>query len=432
MIQEFLSFIEKSPSAFHAVDSLCAMLKEAGFVPLRERDEWQIEPGKGYYVTRNRSSVIAFRVPECGLSHFQIVSSHSDSPTFKLKQNAEDVACGRFIRLNTERYGGMIMSTWFDRPLSIAGRVIVKTESGFETRLVDLGRDAVLIPNMPIHFNREVNDGYKYNAQVDLLPLYAEGSDTGRLMQDVAASCGVKAEEIVGGDLFLYNRMGGSVWGADDAFFSCPRIDDLECAWTSMKAFCDTRADGHISVCAVFDNEEVGSGTKQGADSTFLTDVLSRVCAALGAADSQSRALIARSFMVSADNAHAVHPNHPEKYDAQNRTYMNGGVVIKHNANQKYTTDGVSCAVFSQVCQRAGVPVQHFANRSDILGGSTLGNIANAHASMNTVDIGLAQLAMHSSYETAGVKDAAYMVDALKSFYATDIRFGDDGVFELA
>ena len=431
MIKDFLSFIEKSPSAFHAVDSLCAMLKEAGFAALRECDDWQIEPGKGYYVTRNRSSVIAFRVPECGLAHFQIVSSHSDSPTFKLKQNAEDVACGRFIRLNTERYGGMIMSTWFDRPLSIAGRVIVKTESGFETRLVDLGRDAVLIPNMPIHFNREVNDGYKYNAQVDLLPLYAEGADTGRLMQEVAACCGAKAEEIVGGDLFLYNRMGGSVWGADDAFFSCPRIDDLECAWTSMKAFCDTRADGHISVCAVFDNEEVGSGTKQGADSTFLSDVLSRVCAALGTTDSQSRALIARSFMVSADNAHAVHPNHPEKYDAQNRTYMNGGVVIKHNANQKYTTDGVSCAVFSQVCQRAGVPVQHFANRSDILGGSTLGNIANAHASMNTVDIGLAQLAMHSSYETAGVKDAAYMVDALKSFYATDIRFGDDGVFEL-
>ena len=431
MIRDFLSFIDRSPSAFHAVDSLCAMLKEAGFAALRESDEWQLVPGGRYYVTRNRSSVIAFSVPECGLSHFQIVSSHSDSPTFKLKQNTEDVACGRFIRLNTERYGGMIMSTWFDRPLSIAGRVIVKTENGYETRLVDLARDAVVIPNMPIHFNREVNDGYKYNPQVDLLPLYAEGGETGRLQQEIAKACGAEAEAIVGGDLFLYNRMSGSVWGADDAFFSCPRIDDLECAWTSMKAFVATPAEKHIHVCAVFDNEEVGSGTKQGADSTFIGDVLSRVCAALGAADAQSRALMARSFMVSADNAHAVHPNHPEKYDAQNRTFMNGGVVIKHNANQKYTTDGVSCAVFSQICERAGVPVQHFANRSDILGGSTLGNIANTHVSMNTVDIGLAQLAMHSSYETVGVKDVEHMVCALSAFYGTDILSVEDGVFQL-
>ena len=431
MIQHFLSFINESPSAFHSVQALCGMLNEAGFTALNEKDDWHIEPGQRCYVTRNRSSVIAFEVPACGLSHFQIVSSHSDSPVFKLKQNTEDVACGRFIRLNTERYGGMIMSTWFDRPLSIAGRVIVKTENGYETRLVDLGRDAVMIPNMPIHFNREVNDGYKYNPQVDLLPLYAEGSETGRLMAEVAEACGVKAEYIVGSDLFLYNRMGGSVWGADNAFFSCPRIDDLECAWTSMKALCDTRAEGHINVCAVFDNEEVGSGTKQGADSTFLADVLSRVCAALGATDSQSRALIARSFMASADNAHAVHPNHPEKYDAQNRTFMNGGVVIKHNANQKYTTDGISCAIFGQICERAGVPVQHFVNRSDILGGSTLGNIANTHASMNTVDIGLPQLAMHSSYETAGVKDVAHMVNALSAFYRTSIVMTGDGMFQL-
>ncbi len=431
MLHDFLSFVQHSPSAFHAVDGLCALLKEAGFIALRESEDWQLQPGARYYVTRNRSSVIAFDVPACGLSHFQIVASHSDSPVFKLKQNAEDAVCGRMVRLNTERYGGMILSTWFDRPLSIAGRVIVKTVDGYETRLVDLGRDAVLIPNMPIHFNREVNDGYKYNPQVDLLPLYAEGEQTGRLMQEVADRCGCTADDIAGSDLFLYNRMAGSVWGADDAFFSCPRIDDLECAWTSMKAFIAARAEDHVNVCAVFDNEEVGSATKQGAYSTFLADVLSRVCAALGAADSRSRALIARSFMVSADNAHAVHPNHPEKYDAQNRTYMNGGVVIKHNANQKYTTDGVSCAVFSQICQRAAVPVQHFANRSDILGGSTLGNIANAHASMNTVDIGLAQLAMHSSYETAGVQDVAHMVDALRAFYAADIRMLEDGVFTL-
>ena len=431
MVRDFLSFIHQSPSAFHSVAALCGQLENGGFARLNEFDAWDIQPGGRYFVTRNLSSVIAFSVPECGLSHFQIVSSHSDSPVFKLKPSCEDVAAGHFIRLNTERYGGMIMSSWFDRPLSIAGRVIVKTENGFETKLADLGRDAVLIPNMPIHFNREVNDGYKYNAQVDLLPLYADGNETGRLMKEVAASCGVQEEAIVSADLFLYTRMPGGVWGADDAFFSCPRIDDLECAWTSMQAFLKTPAKDHINVCAVFDNEEVGSGTKQGADSTFLDDVLSRVCAALGATDSQKRALIAGSFMVSADNAHGVHPNHPEKFDAQNRTFMNGGVVIKHNANQKYTTDAVSDAIFSAVCEKAGVPVQHFVNRSDVLGGSTLGNIANTHASMNTVDIGLAQLAMHSAYETAGVKDVAYMVDGLSSFYATDIRVLADGSFEL-
>ena len=431
MIRDFFSFIQKSPSAFHSVNALCSQLEAAGCERLSEFSEWAIQPGRRYFVTRNQSSVIAFDVPECGLSHFQIVSSHSDSPAFKLKPSCEEVAAGHFIRLNTERYGGMIMSSWFDRPLSIAGRVIVKTETGFEAKLADLGRDAVLIPNMPIHFNREVNDGYKYNPQVDTLPLYAEGKETGRLMEEVAACCGVKAEDIVSTDLFLYTRMPGSVWGADDAFFSCPRIDDLECAWTSLQAFLAGRAKDHVNVCAVFDNEEVGSGTKQGADSTFLNDVLARICEALGASDSRKRALIAASFMVSADNAHGVHPNHPEKFDAQNRTYMNGGVVIKHNANQKYTTDAVSDAVFSAVCEKAGVPVQHFVNRSDVLGGSTLGNIANAHASMNTVDIGLAQLAMHSACETAGVKDVGYMVDALTGFYAADIRILADGAFEL-
>lgn len=431
MVNHFLSFIQNSPSAFHSVNALCNQLVEAGFTRLNECGEWDIQPGNRYFVTRNLSSVIAFDVPECGLSHFQIVSSHSDSPVFKLKPSCEDVSAGHYIRLNVERYGGMIMSSWFDRPLSIAGRVIVKTETGFETRLVDFGRDAVMIPNMPIHFNREVNDGYKYNPQVDLLPLYAEGKETGKLMQEAAECCGVKAVDIASADLFLYTRMPGSVWGAGNTFFSCPRIDDLECAWTSMQAFIQTRAKGHINVCAVFDNEEVGSTSKQGADSTFLDDVLTRVCTALGANDSQKRALVAASFMVSADNAHSVHPNHPEKYDAQNRTFMNGGIVIKHNANQKYTTDAVSSAIFSAVCEKAGVPVQHFANRSDVPGGSTLGNIANAHASMNTVDIGLAQLAMHSSYETAGVKDVQYMVDGLSGFYGTNIQMLADGSFEL-
>lgn len=428
-VELFLDFIQKSPSAFHAVKTLCAALDAGGYTPLSETQPWALAPGGKYYVTRNLSSVIAFAVPETGFAHFQIVSSHSDSPTFKLKHLCEDESAN-YLRLNVERYGGMIMSSWFDRPLSIAGRVLVREGGALTTRLVDLGRDAVLIPNMPIHFNRDVNDGYKYNAQADLLPLYGGAGSKGKLKAEIARAAGVPVDAIVAQDLFLYARTPGSVWGAENEFFSCPRIDDLECAYTSAAAFLASEAVGHINVLAVFDNEEVGSGSKQGADSTFLLDVLTRAGAALGATDSEIRAAIAASFMASADNAHAVHPNHPEKYDAQNRTLMNGGVVIKHNANQKYTTDAVSCAVFSTLCALADVPVQHFANRSDMLGGSTLGNIANKHASMNTVDIGLAQLAMHSSYETAGCADVGHMIRALASLYGHNIILRADG--ELA
>lgn len=430
-VQLFLDFIKRSPSAFHAADTICQALAKGGYTELNENAPWSIAPGGKYYVTRNRSAVIAFAVPESGFAHFQIVSSHSDSPTFKLKHNAEDETAGGHIRLNVERYGGMIMSTWFDRPLSIAGRVLLREGNALRTKLVNFDRDTVLIPNMPIHFNREVNDGYKYNAQVDLLPLYGGKGAKGLLRAELAKAAGCEEDAIIAQDLFLYARTPGSVWGAQGEFFSCPRIDDLECAYTSLAAFLTAKAEGHINVLAVMDNEEVGSGSKQGADSTFLSDVLSRAGAALGATDSEIRAAIASSFMASADNAHALHPNHPEKYDAQNRTVMNGGVVIKHNANQKYTTDAVSCAIFSTICEQAGVPVQHFANRSDVLGGSTLGNIANTHASMNTVDIGLAQLAMHSSYETAGCQDVDYMIRALHRLYSANIVMQQDGAFTI-
>jgi len=309
--------------------------------------------------------------------------------------------------------------------------VMVKTADGIHTELVDLDRDAALIPNMPIHFNREVNDGYKFNAQVDMLPLFGDADAKGSLTAELANLCCTHPDNILAADLFLYPRTPGSVWGAKEEFFSAPRIDDLECAFTSLHAFLASKPKGHINVFAVMDNEEVGSGSKQGADSTFLTDTLERAAASLDVNGSAFRAMLSSSFMVSADNAHAVHPNHPEKYDATNRCFMNGGVVIKHNANQKYTTDAVSCAIFETICKRADVPVQHFANRSDILGGSTLGNIANAHASMNTVDIGLAQLAMHSSYETAGCTDVEYMMNALEAMYDTDIKTTADGNYVI-
>lgn len=430
-VADFLDFVRRAPTAFHAVSELSKLLDEAGFLRLKETDAWQLAPGGKYYVTRNGSALIAFCVPEEGFAPFQIVSSHSDSPTFKLKHSAEDVVCGKYVRLNVERYGGMIMSTWLDRPLSIAGRVMVREESGVRAELVNLDRDSVLIPNMPIHFNREINNGYSYNAQTDMLPLYGGAASKEQLAQEIADACGTEPEKIAASDLFLYNRTPGSIWGAENEYFSCGRIDDLECAYTSLCAFLEAKPQCNTQVYAVFDNEEVGSSTKQGADSTMLSDVFYRTAAALGADDAQTRAAMAASFMVSADNAHAVHPNHPEKYDAQNRTFMNEGVVIKHNANQKYTTDSVSCAVFSEICTRAGVPVQHFANRSDVLGGSTLGSIANTQTSMNTVDIGLAQLAMHSAYETAGVKDVEFMIRALRAFYETQIVVDGDGLFTL-
>ena len=417
-LERFLNFTEQSPTAFHAVENFRDMLGKAGYRELKEKDPWIVDEGGKYYVTRNDSAIIAFAIPGIGFSSFRIAAAHSDSPTFKLKPRFEEKSEKAYVRLNVEKYGGMIMSTWLDRPLSIAGRLVIREGDGIGTRLVNLDRDAVLIPNMPIHFNREVNDGYKWNPQVDLLPLYGQEGDDGKLMAELAESAGVRPEDVVAHDLFLYSRQPGSIWGAEDAFFSCGRIDDLECAWGCMKAMAASEAREHIHVCGIFDNEEVGSRSKQGADSDFLYNTLTRVGCALGASDGEIRAAMADSFMVSADNAHAVHPNHPEVFDRQNRVYMNKGVVIKHNANQKYTTDAVSDALFTLVCERAEVPVQHFSNRSDLAGGSTLGNLSNAHAGMNTVDIGLAQLAMHSACETAGTKDLEYLVRAMEAFWS--------------
>jgi aspartyl aminopeptidase len=415
-LEQFMNFAEQAPTAFHATAGFREMLRKAGFTELKETDPWLVDAGGKYYVIRNDSALIAFEVPETGFSSFRIAAAHADSPAFKLKEFFED--CGEcYVRLNVEKYGGMIMSTWLDRPLSVAGRLAVREGDDVGIRLVNLDRDALLIPNQPIHFNRDVNDGYRYDPQTDLMPLYGDQDSKGGLMDEIAEAAGVRREDILSHDLFLYNRERASVWGAGDAFFSCARIDDLECAWAAVAALTESTARETVNVCAVFDNEEVGSGTRQGADSSFLYDTLTRLGFALGASDGEIRAAVAGSFMVSADNAHAVHPNHPEKFDRQNRAYMNKGVVIKHNASQKYTTDAVSSSRFTLICERAEVPVQHFVNRSDLPGGSTLGNISNAHVSMETVDIGLAQLAMHSVYETAGTKDLEYLIRALKELW---------------
>ena len=432
--QELVTFIKQSPTAFHAVANMQNILIEHGYEELLEGQTWQIKKGGHYFVTRNNSSIIAFNLGENLDNYsFNVAASHSDSPTFKVKENAEIEIKGKYTQLNTEGYGGMLCATWFDRPLSIAGRVLVQEGDNYVTKLVNIDRDLVMIPNVAIHMNRTVNDGYAYNKQVDMLPLFG-GSETkaGDLKKLIADELGVDVETIYGTDLYLYNRMEPSIWGANEEFISCPQLDDLQCAFTSLKAMINSKNDHAVNVFACFDNEEVGSGTKQGACSTFLYDTLQRINDNLSFAKEDYYRAVAKSFMVSCDNAHAVHPNHPEKTDAENCTFMNKGIVIKYSANQKYTTDAISSAVFTDICNKAEVPVQHFANRSDAAGGSTLGNLSSQKVSMHTVDVGLAQLAMHSSYETGGIKDSYYMVKALETFYNTNLHITDSESIEVA
>ncbi len=428
--KELLEFIEKSPTCFQTIEVLMEELHALGFRRLQENGVWRLESGGKYYVTRNNSSLIAFYMPE-QVTGFHIMASHSDSPTFKIKEIPELKVENKYVKLNVEKYGGMIMSTWFDRPLSVAGRLLVRDGGRIVSKLVNLDRDSLVIPSLAIHMNRNINDGYKYNPQKDLLPLFGDGAAGGIFMKKIAEAAGVAETEIIGHDLFLYSRTKGCVWGAEGDYVSSARLDDLQCVFAAMKGFSDLERYTQVPLMAVLDNEEVGSTTKQGAASDFLKDVVFRICFENGLNDIERTRALASGFMVSADNAHAAHPNYMEKSDVTNRPFMNEGIVIKYNANQRYTTDAVSGAIFKTICEKAGVPYQIFANRSDIVGGSTLGNIANTQLSMNTADIGLAQLAMHSAYETAGVKDTEYLIRAAKVFFESDIRCDEDGVYTL-
>ncbi len=417
--QHLIEFIENSPTCFHAVQTMTDILTAEGFTELKENQKWNIKNGGSYFVTRNGSSLIAFTVPVQDMKGMHIIASHSDSPSFKIKENPELESEGHYIRLNVEGYGGMIRAPWLDRPLSVAGRVIVKDteQEGFRSVLVNIDRDLVMIPNLAIHMDRQINDNCKYNVQKDMLPIYGNLSAKDTFMKLISDAAGVPEEEILGHDLFLYNRQKGTVWGASGEFLSCSRLDDLQCAFASLKGFLAGARKEYLAVHCVLDNEEVGSGTKQGAASTFLYDTLTRIHTALGLSREDYLIHLADSFMISADNAHAVHPAHAAKADPTNRPYLNGGIVIKFSANQKYCTDGISAAMFRDLCRRADVPVQTFVNRSDMAGGSTLGNISNTQVALNTVDIGLPQLAMHSPYETAGVKDTGYLIRAAEEFF---------------
>jgi len=434
--RELLSFLDRSPVPYFAVRNMKDMLREAGFTELAEKDRWELEAGGAYFVSRNDSALIAFRIPRERFIGFQLMSSHCDSPVFKIKPDAEITVENRYVKLNVEKYGGMLCAPWFDRPLSVAGRVIVETGEGVGTRLVNIDRDLLIIPNLAIHMNREANDGIKYNIQNDMLPLFRQETPgrkgRGKTFGDlIAAEAGVKPDQVLDTDLFLYSRMKGTFVGLNREFIASGRLDDLQCAFASLKGIMEAEPGRSVAVHCVFDNEEVGSGSKQGAAGTFLRDVLHRISAALGLGEEDYLRALTSSFMVSADNAHSVHPNHAAKTDPTSRPFMNGGIVIKYSANQKYTTDAVSGAIFRAICKKAGVPVQTFANRSDMLGGSTLGNISQSQVALNTVDIGLAQLAMHSPYETGGALDTAYLVEAAKTLFGASVEAEGSGSYTI-
>ena len=432
LTEQLFDFLAASPSCYHAVQALAKRLEQNGYTQLREQDAWTLTPGGKYFVTRNGSSLLSFRVPQSAPAGFLMAAAHTDSPTFKIKHNPEKKS-GPYVQLSTEKYGGMLMGTWFDRPLSIAGRALVREDGRLVTRLIDLDRDAALIPNMPIHFNRDINSGYSYNPQTDMLPLFGGKDAKGALAAEIAAKAGAKEEDVVACDLFLYNRTPASVWGANEEFFSCPRIDDLECAYTTLWGFLQGRGEeeGRGDVWVMFDNEEVGSSSRQGACGTLFADVLSRVEESLGVTKEQSIRARTNTLLLSADNGHATHPNHPEKSDPANPIVMGGGVLLKTNASQKYTTSGFTGAAFSAICKKAGVPVQTCANRADVPGGSTLGNLLGHQILMPMVDIGLGQLAMHSAMETASCADAEYMAKAVAEYYNTPIFQPKDGEWKL-
>ena len=427
-VRTVFDFLDAGVSPWHAAAEAVRRLEAAGYARLEEHAPWALEKGGRYYVARNGSAVIAFRLPEGDLAGWRVALSHSDSPTWRVK-NA-DVAQGDYVKLETEGYGGMIMSSWLDRPLTVAGRAVVRTSGGVASRLIYIDRDLLVIPSVAIHYQRNANDGRKWDPQVDLQPLY--GPAGCRSLEDLivgeASVC--PRSDVLSWDLDLAVRQKAVAIGPGGEYFMSPRIDDLECAATTLQGFLEAAplADA-APVWGMLDNEEVGSSSRQGAQSTFLSDVLARVCAGFGKGEEGKLRAIQGGMLLSADNAHGVHPSYPEKYDPTNRCYLNGGVVVKHST--RYATDAVTAGVFQRICELAGVPTQAYYNNSKVPGGSTLGNLSGSHVSIPTVDIGLAQLSMHSPYETAGAEDLGHMIAAMTAFYNTPLRREGDGSYSL-
>ncbi len=422
-IQALCRFLDGAKSVYHAIREIRERLDVAGYQYLSESEAWELRPGGKYYMTRGGAALIAFRIPQRTASGFMISAGHSDRPTFKMKENP--VLTGKYARLAVEPYGGMLMAPWLDRPLSLAGRVLVETDTGVETKLIDIDRDLLLIPNVAIHMNRQVNQGYSWNPAVDLIPLMGSVGTEKQWMPLLEEAAGGK---ILGHDLYLYVRQKTSVWGLEEEYISAPAVDDLTCIWGCLEGFLNAGQSDAVPMFCAFDSEEVGSNSMQGAGSNLLELVMLRVCRAMGY---EADRMLSRSFMVSADNAHGVHPNHPEFSDPNNAPTVNGGIALKFNANQKYTTDGVSAAIFRRVCQKAGVTAQTYCNRADIPGGSTLGHISMTHVSIHSVDVGLPQLAMHSCYETAGIRDVMDLVQVMTCFFGSSLISTQDGSYQL-
>ena len=422
-ISALQAYLDKAHSVYHAVAELTQQLEQAGYVRLAEQDSWQLAPGGKYYVTRGRSALVAFRIPENTPTGFLMAAAHTDRPTFKMKENGE--LTGTYTRLATEKYGGMVLSSWMDRPLSIAGRVMVQTETGIAPKLVDIDRDLLVIPSVAIHLNRKVNEGYAWNPAVDTLPLLGGEKAAGKLMPMLEELAGGK---ILGHDLYLYVRQESRLFGIDQEFITAQGLDDLMCAWCCTQGFVESETGSSLPVLCLFDSEEVGSSSVQGACSDLLQSILERICRSCGRELSQ---MLRHSFMISADSAHALHPNHPELSDSTNAPVMNGGIVLKFNANLRYATDGVATAILRSICQKANVPVQTYYNRADLPGGSTLGSLSLAHVAVPTADIGLAQLAMHCACETAGAQDVNYLTQAMKTYFGCTLECTANGAYAI-
>lgn len=427
MIKRLLDFLNASPVNFLAVRNIVKELEQAGYRRLDPREAiGEVKAGDKLFVTKNDSSVYAFHIGRKSLADagFRMICAHCDSPTFRIKPNAEMTCEGGIVKLNTEVYGGPIMSTWFDRPLTIAGRVIVRSDDELnpKTLLLHVRRPLLQISNLAIHFNRQVNDGVKLSKQKDMLPILGIVTDKlecGNLLMNVICSeLNIKPEEILDFDLYLADATPACTFGVHDEFLSSGRLDDLSMCFAGLEALLATPDTDTTKVLAIFDNEETGSQTKQGAGSPFLSMMLKRIALAQNGTTEAFFQAVERAFMISADNAHAWHPNYSEKYDPTNHPLLGGGPVIKFNAAQKYASDAVSAAVFSELCRKAGVPCQRFVNHSDVAGGSTLGNILASSIPLRGVDMGNAILAMHSCRETGSVADHLYTVKAFSQFFS--------------
>jgi aspartyl aminopeptidase len=422
-VNELLSFINESPNTFFAIDNVKKELIKAGYKEVLESSPSIIKQNDKVFFVRNGSTLVALNVGKKANPSFHVIASHTDSPCFKIKPES-DSKSDIYNRINLAPYGGMLASTWLDRPLGVAGRVLLDKGNKVESKLINLKDLTVMIPNLCIHFNRTANSGYEYNMAVDMQAFISQEKEGEPLKDLLAKRLKVNKEDIVNFDLFTYNKEEGIIWGNDKEYISSPRLDDLECVFASLEAFKNVDNETAINVLYLSDNEEVGSSSRQGADSDFLKTILIRTCRDLGF-DYESS--VANSFLISADNAHAVHPNKASVTDASNKAYMNKGIAIKFNAAQTYTSDALSSAIFQKLCKNAQVPYQFFTNRSDLRGGSTLGNILLSHISFNSVDIGLPQLAMHSSYETAGSKDLIYAIKAFKEYYSSSLIIEENG-----